>query len=126
LPIRRITGVDLRPAAVHQHAAHADRAQQQQILRQSAVERLSFARVDRGAAEFYDDRLAREPPDVGQGAHQHVRDRLGAVGRRLCPAFIPANAGSHGHGSLRKRRRSWAPACAGVTGRVIMMLRCFP
>ena len=54
--------VDLRPAAVDQHAAHADAAQQQHVLRQREV----GLAVDRRAAELHDHRLAGELPDVGQ------------------------------------------------------------
>ena len=54
--------VDLRPAAVDQHAAHADAAQQQHVLREREV----GVAVDRRAAELHDDRLAGELADVGQ------------------------------------------------------------
>jgi L-ascorbate metabolism protein UlaG (beta-lactamase superfamily) len=51
--------VDLRAAAVDQHATHADAAEQEDVLRQRLVE---FP-VDGGAAELDDDRLSGEPLD---------------------------------------------------------------
>jgi hypothetical protein len=61
--------VDLRAAAVDQHAAHADAAQQQHVLGQREV---GFA-VDRGAAELDHDRLAGELADVGQRLDEDAR-----------------------------------------------------
>jgi hypothetical protein len=49
-----------------QHAAHADAAQQQHVLRQRPVE----LRVDRRAAELHHHRLAGEAADVGQRLDQ--------------------------------------------------------
>ena len=66
--------VDLRPAAMDEHAAHADAAQQQHVLRQREV----GLAVDRRAAELHDDRLAGELADVGQRLDEDVRD----LGRR--------------------------------------------
>ena len=54
--------IDLRPAAVDQHAAHADAAQQQHVLRQREIGLL----VDRRAAQLHDHRLAGELLDIGQ------------------------------------------------------------
>ena len=64
--------VDLRPAAMDEHAAHADAAQQQHVLRQRAVE----LGVDRGAAQLHDHGLAAEALDIGQRL-----DKYAAVGR---------------------------------------------
>ena len=61
--------VDLRPAAMDEHAAHADAAQQQHVLRQRAIE----IRVDRGAAELHDHGLAGEALDIGQGLDEDLR-----------------------------------------------------
>ena len=54
--------VDLRAAAMDQHAAHADAAQQQHVLSEREV----ALAVDRRSAELHDDRFAGELPDVGQ------------------------------------------------------------
>ena len=66
--------VDLRATAVHEHAAHADAAQEKHVLRERKV---GFA-VDRRAAELHDDRLARELADVRQRLDEDARD----LGRR--------------------------------------------
>ncbi len=60
--------VDLRPAAMDQHAAHTDASQQQNILREREV----ALAVDRRAAELHDDRFSGPLPDVGQGLNQNV------------------------------------------------------
>ena len=66
--------VDLRAAAMDQHAAHADAAQQQHVLRQRPVERLL---VDRRPAELHHDRLAGELADVGQRLDENARSLPG-------------------------------------------------
>ena len=68
--------VDLRAAAVDEHAAHADAAQQKHVLRERKV----GLAVDRRAAELHDDRLAGELADVGQRLDEDAR---GLGGGRL-------------------------------------------
>lgn len=68
--------VDLRPAAMHQHAAHPDRAEQQHVLRQRAV---AFG-IDCRPAELHHHRLAGEFLDIGQRLDQ---DLGGAGGCQL-------------------------------------------
>ena len=71
--------VDLRPAAMHQHAAHADAPQQQHVLREREVELV----VDRRAAELHHHRLAGELADVGQRLDEDARG-LGAAVMTSC------------------------------------------
>ena len=61
--------VDLRAAAMDEHAAHADAAQQQHVLRQRPVE----LRVDRRAAQLHHHGLAGEALDIGQGLDEDLR-----------------------------------------------------
>ena len=74
MPTLRIIVVDLRPAAMDEHAAHADAAQQQHVLRERAVE----LGVDRRAAQLHHHRLAGEAVDVGQGLGQDAGGFAGA------------------------------------------------
>jgi hypothetical protein len=66
--------VDLRPAAMDEHAADPDAPEQKHVLREREI---GFA-IDGRAAEFHDDRLARELPDVGQRLDEHLRGLGGA------------------------------------------------
>ena len=66
--------VDLRAAAVDEHAAHADAAQQQHVLGERPVE---FG-VDRGAAQLHDHGLAAEALDIGQRLDEDLRGAGGA------------------------------------------------
>jgi hypothetical protein len=61
--------IDLRPAAMDEHAAHADAPQQKHVLRERPVERL----VDRRAAQLHHHRAAVEALDVGQGLDEDRR-----------------------------------------------------
>ncbi len=58
-------------------AAYADAAQQQHVLRQRLVDRL----VDRVAAEFDDDGLARELADIGERFDEDARSVGGRQAR---------------------------------------------
>ena len=61
--------VDLRAAAMDEHAAHADAAQQQHVLGERAVQ----LGVDRRAAQLHHHGLAAEALDVGQSLDEDLR-----------------------------------------------------
>ncbi len=66
--------VDLRAAAMDEHAADADASQQQDVLGERAVQR----RVDRRAAQLHDHGLAAEALDIGQGLDEDLGGQCGA------------------------------------------------
>jgi hypothetical protein len=66
--------IHLRAAAMDEHAANADAAEQQHVLCQGAVE----LPVDRCAAELHDDRLAGEAADIGKRLNQDARGCVGS------------------------------------------------